>query len=237
MVLGVVIAAGGVGSRMGLGASKQLMELAGRPVLAHTVGIFEPLEPVAQIVIAIDQKDILHCRMEVVDRFGFGKVRSVVPGGANRAQSVKAALAVLDEEVDVVAVHDGARPLFSPALLESGLHELTDSGVDGVVFALPVTDTIKEVEPDTGLITGTPDRSRLWAAQTPQIFRREALEEAHAAKGPVLEKATDDAFLVERSGGRVRVIPGSRENIKLTEPLDVMIAEGILRSRTEADGN
>jgi len=231
MGLAIIIAAGGVGSRMGQNSSKQLMELADVPVLARTIGIFDPLDAVEEIVIAIDQKDILHCRMEVVDKYGFSKVKAVVPGGANRALSVKAALGMLGDGIDLVGVHDGARPLFPASLLEAGLRELDDAGLDGVVFALPVTDTVKEAEAGSGLITGTPDRSRLWAAQTPQIFRREALEKGYAAKAAELEKATDDSYLVERAGGRVKVIAGSRENIKLTEPLDVLFAEEILQRR------
>lgn len=236
MGLAVIIAAGGVGSRMGQGSSKQLMELAGRPVLARTVGIFDSLTAVEEIVIAIDQKYILHCRMEVVDKYGFGKVKAVIPGGANRALSVKGALGTLGDSVDVVAVHDGVRPLFPAQLLETGLRELSESGWDGVVFAVPVTDTVKEAEPATGLVIGTPDRSRLWTAQTPQIFLRGALEMAYEATAATLEEATDDSFLVERSGGRVKLLAGSRENIKLTEPLDLLIAEEILKRREE-EGN
>lgn len=231
MVLGVIIAAGGAGSRMQAGSSKQLLELAGMPVVARTVAIFDALGAVREIIIAIDEEDILRCRMEIVDRYGFARVAAVVPGGAHRALSVRRGLEALGHEVDTVAIHDGARPLFPAELLFLGLGELESGDCDGVVFGLPVTDTIKEAEPGQRLVAATPDRSRLWAAQTPQIFRREMLEKAYEAPEAILAGATDDACLIERAGGRVMMVPGSRENIKITEPLDMMIAAEIIKQR------
>ncbi len=229
MNLGVIIAAGGTGTRMGAGSSKQLLDLAGRPVLAHTVAIFDAYAGVAAIVIAIEPDDIERCRAEVVEKYGFSRVTEVVPGGSSRAESVKTALEALDPAADTVLVHDGARPMFPAGLLEKGLAEL-EKGPDGVVFGVRVVDTIKEVNAG-GAVLGTPGRERLWAAQTPQIFRREVLERAYRMPAAVLAQATDDAMLVEIAGGKVKMVMGSIENIKITTPVDLAVAAEILRRR------
>lgn len=231
MNLAVIIAAGGEGTRMKADSSKQFLELAGISVVARSVALFDRMETVEEIVIAIDPGDVLRCRLEVVDRHGFSKVKAVVAGGESRALSVKNALNALSVEIDTVAVHDGARPLFPPELLGGGLDEIEKGGCQGVVFGLPVKDTIKETDSVTGLVTSTPERSRLWAAQTPQIFSRQALEKAYGARREILKTAPDDAFLVELAGGKVKMLPGSPENIKLTEPLDLVIAGEILKRR------
>jgi 2-C-methyl-D-erythritol 4-phosphate cytidylyltransferase len=231
MQLGVIIAAGGIGSRMGLGQSKQLHHLAGKPVLAHTILIFDQISQVRDIIVAIDAADIEQFQSEVAEGYGFTRLREAVAGGSSRVESVKNALAVMAPELDTVLIHDGARPLFVPELLKQGMTEFTRETCDGIVFGLPVTDTIKETRADGKLIAGTPDRGRLWQAQTPQVFSREAIEEAYKAPTEVLTRATDDSFLVERAGGVVKMVAGSRENIKLTEPADLVIAEAILKSR------
>lgn len=229
MRLTAIIAAGGIGSRLKTGGSKQLLELAGQPVLARTAAIFEHHLAVNEIIIAIEPADIDRCRAEVVERFGLQKVTAIVPGGDSRARSVKNALESVSPDTDTVLIHDGARPLFPTELLADGLAALENA--DGVVFALPVTDTIKETAADN-VITATPTRERLWAAQTPQIFHREILASAFAVSDEALSAATDDASLVERAGGRVKIVRGSEENIKITRPLDLLVAEAIIRRRS-----
>ena len=231
MHLAAIIAAGGIGSRMGTGSSKQLMALAGRPVLAHSVEIFEGAGEVEEIVIVIDAADVERCRAEIVEAYGYAKVRSVTGGGAHRSASVSNGLSELGRGIDTVLVHDGARPLFPIELLEDGLMDLSSCDCDGIVFGLPVTDTVKEVEAGGRAVESTLDRSRLWAAQTPQIFKREILEEAYRVPDDILARATDDASLVERAGGRVMMTEGSPENIKITRPEDIIVAEEILRRR------
>jgi len=245
--IAAIIAAGGIGSRMGAGSSKQMMMLAGKPVLAHTAAIFQDASEISEIVIVIDAADVERCREEVVARHGLDKVSAVVAGGENRALSVLNGMRVLGPEAGAVLVHDGARPLLPEELLHSGISEFavsssgghggrasSESAVsscDGVVFGIPVTDTIKEIEPETRIVATTPDRSRLWAAQTPQLFTRSVFESAYDAADEVLADATDDASLVERAGGVVKMVMGSPENIKLTTPMDVLVAEEILRRR------
>lgn len=232
MRLSAIIAAGGIGERMGAGGSKQLMVLAGMPVLSRTIAIFQALDVVGEIIVAIDPDDLERCRSEVVEAGGFDKVSSLVAGGDYRSMSVHNALQQIDPRTDIVLVHDGARPLFPGELLEPGLAILEDGTADGVVFGVPVIDTIKEAG-IAGVIVRTPDRTSLWAAQTPQIFKRGILEEAYDQPQKVLAEATDDSSLVESVGGRVYMAQGSPENIKLTTPLDLRVAEVIIAGREE----
>lgn len=150
-----------------------------------------------------------------------------VPGGEHRSQSVRAALAAADG--DPVIVHDAARPLVTAQIVRAALDELAAHGCDCVIAAAPVTDTIKQVS--DGAVTRTLERSALWAVQTPQVFRRAALERALSAPDDVLAAATDDAWLVERAGGSVRVVTAPRENLKVTTPGDLQVAEQALSQR------
>jgi len=150
-----------------------------------------------------------------------------VPGGAHRSLSVRAALSAA--EGDPVIVHDAARPLLTAELVRAALDELQRHGCDAVIAAAPVTDTIKQAQ--DGLVVRTLERSSLWAVQTPQVFRRTALERALSAPDDVLASATDDAWLVERAGGTVRVVPSPVANLKITTPLDLQVAELALRER------
>jgi 2-C-methyl-D-erythritol 4-phosphate cytidylyltransferase len=152
-----------------------------------------------------------------------------VPGGAHRSLSVLAALNAAAG--DPVIVHDAARPLVRAQDFQAALDELERHGCDGVIAAAPVADTIKQVGPD-GVVARTLDRSLLWAVQTPQVFRRAALARALSAPADVLAGATDDAWLVERDGGTVRVIASPPENLKVTTPADLQVAELALRERT-----
>ena len=147
-----------------------------------------------------------------------------IPGGARRRDSVAAGLAALPVDAEIVLVHDAARPLATPALCRRVLERLVAGGVDGVVPAIPVRDTLKRVEADW--VVGTVDRSGLVAIQTPQGFVLESLRAAHAADD---DDASDDALLVERWGGAVAVVPGEETNLKITFPADLAVAEGLLR--------
>jgi 2-C-methyl-D-erythritol 4-phosphate cytidylyltransferase len=155
---------------------------------------------------------------------------TAVTGGSCRSQSVAIALAAAGE-CEIVLVHDAARPLVSTELLERTIAALrTDAGADAAIAAAPVTDTIKRVDEGGGVLE-TLDRSGLWAVQTPQVFRRSALERALHVPEEELERATDDAWLVERSGGRVIIVPAHEENLKVTSPADLRIAEMLVSAR------
>jgi len=153
-----------------------------------------------------------------------------VPGGEHRSQSVRAALAA--GVGDPVVVHDAARPLVTAQVVQATLADLASSGCDGAIAAAPVPDTIKRTDGHR-VVTRTLDRSSLWAVQTPQVFRREALERALDVPDELLAEATDDAWLVERAGGSVRVVAASPENLKVTTPADLRVAELALLGRVK----
>jgi 2-C-methyl-D-erythritol 4-phosphate cytidylyltransferase len=212
-----LIVAAGRGERLGLGRPKALVLLAGRPMLEWSVDALRQVGTVQKIVVALPP--------EHVDAAPSGTV--AVAGGDFRSQSVRAALSA-SEAGDPVIVHDAARPLARPELFEAALAELAGSGADGVVAAAPVPDTIKEVGADGATVTRTLDRRTLWAIQTPQVFRRAALQEALGQPEDLLRQATDDAWLIERAGGIVRVLPNVQPNVKVTTEVELRLAESLL---------
>jgi 2-C-methyl-D-erythritol 4-phosphate cytidylyltransferase len=221
-----VIAAAGSGERLGAGGPKAFVELAGRPMLGWSLLAFNEAQSVAQIVIASPPG--MEERVEELAGEAGVEVR-VVEGGEHRSESV--AYALIQADQDLVVVHDAARPLVTAELIDAIVARLAaDEEMAGVIAAAPVTDTIKEASISRRVIK-TPERSRLWAVQTPQVFRRAALERALDVSAEVLAQATDDAWLVERTGGRVRVVESDATNLKVTTPHDLRVAEFLLRER------
>lgn len=221
MAIALIVAAGS-GERLGAGRPKALVELAGRPMLDWSLQALAASPEIEQVVVA------LPAGAGLPEVSGEGVIG--VEGGATRSESVRCALEVA-QEGDTVLVHDAARPLLTPAIVRHVLAALAaDVDADAAIAAAPVTDTIKRVA-DHGGVLETLDRSSLWAVQTPQVFRREALEHALAQPADVLGEATDDAWLVERAGGRVIVASVAAENLKVTTPLDLEIAGELLLRR------
>jgi 2-C-methyl-D-erythritol 4-phosphate cytidylyltransferase len=213
MAVALLVAAGS-GERLGAGRPKAFVVLAGRPMLEWSVE-------------ALRAAGIEHVVVAAPPGTTWEGDVTVVPGGPTRSASVQAALAAAPPDEDVV-VHDAARPLVTPEHFRAALAGLADA--DCAIAAAPLTDTVKEAGPDR-LVTATLDRSRLWAIQTPQAFRRAALERALDVSEDVLAAATDDAWLVERAGGTVRVVESSPANLKVTTPQDLLIAEHLLADR------
>jgi len=221
-VVGVVIAAAGKGQRMKTDINKQFLLLAGQPVLKYSVETFSALKEVSQVVVVAHPQEVEHCRRLL----GNERVQ-VVAGGKERQDSVYLGLRTLAQDTKLVAVHDGARPLLSSALVLSLLHKATEWGA--VIPAVPVKDTLKEVT-DDGVIVSTLDRTKIWQAQTPQVFPYRSLVYAYEQAVAEGFYATDDASLYERYCGRVRVITGDYRNIKITTPDDLLIAEALIRA-------
>jgi 2-C-methyl-D-erythritol 4-phosphate cytidylyltransferase len=235
MAVALILAAGR-GERLGSDRPKALVELAGRPLLQWSVDVLEQVHAIEQIVLALP--------MGVEAPAG----TTGVEGGALRSQSVRAALHAAGPG-DPVLVHDAARPLFTAELVQATLAAVAREGVDAAIAATPVTDTIKRATHAPGgvidgvrhregvhaaanpvplVVAETLDRAGLWAVQTPQVFRREALVRALDVPRDVLAQATDDAWLVERAGGVVVLVPAPPENLKITTPLDLALAEMLL---------
>lgn len=223
----VVVPAAGRGERLGAGVPKALRPLGGRPMLVHAVQALSAAELVSQIVVAAPPTLV-----EVVSRL-LGPGIQVLPGGAERLDSVRAALRALDDDIRVVLVHDAARPLTPPSLVDAVAAAVL-AGAPAVIPVLPVTDTVKEVDAD-GRVIRTPPRAGLRAVQTPQGFRREVLEAAYAGMDDAVSAATDDASLVELLGLPVMTIPGADEAFKVTRPTDLLLAEAMLARRPLAE--
>jgi 2-C-methyl-D-erythritol 4-phosphate cytidylyltransferase len=217
----VIIPAGGAGSRMG-GVRKPLLELCGEPLLARALRPFLERGDVHCIVVALPRE--LH-ESPPAWLAADPRVRTV-EGGAERSDSVRNALAAVPADAEIILVHDAARPLVTAAIIERCVAAAAEGR--SAVAAVPVVDTIKEVD-DGGRVVGTPDRRRLWAAQTPQAFPAGVLRNAHRRAAADGVGATDDAALVDRYGGTVIVVAGAPENIKITTPADVALAETLLQ--------
>lgn len=228
MKVAAIIPAAGKGRRMGHPFPKHYIRLEDRPILAYTIEAFEKCTGVNQVFVVVMSGEEEYCLKEVVERYGFKKVLKIVIGGERRQDSVYNGIKELDEDTDIVVVHDGVRPFVSPELINETVK--LAMYVDGVVAALPVKDTIKEISPD-GFIKGTPERESLWNAQTPQTFKKRIIEEAFERAFTDNFSGTDESSLVERLGGRVKIIEGSHENIKITTKEDLLLAEFILRMR------
>jgi len=216
--VGAIIAAAGRSQRMG-GSDKLFAVVGDKPLLAHTLSAFDACRGVDRVVLVLAPENMERGR-ELVAEAGFGKV-TVCQGGERRQDSVRNGLEAL-ASCQWVVVHDGARPLVTAALIERGLEAAKKTGA--AIAALPIGDTVKEVEPPD-LIARTLSRGRLWAAQTPQVFRCDILRQAHQqAQG----ETTDDAALVEMLGYQVRVFEGSPLNIKVTTAADLAVVEALL---------
>jgi 2-C-methyl-D-erythritol 4-phosphate cytidylyltransferase len=221
-----IVVAGGSGRRFG--RMKQFSLLGGRPVLGWAVAACRPCSAGVVLVLPADTRTDAGAESDVDAVAGAHGADAVVTGGATRAESVRRGLAAVPDGAGVIVVHDAARPLASPALFAAVVAAVTDAGADGAVPGIPPSDTIKTVD-ESGRVTSTLDRAALVAVQTPQAFRGSVLRQAHA--GPLPDGATDDAMLVEAMGGTVRVVPGERHNLKITDPDDLAAAERLLAER------
>ena len=227
MATGIITAAG-AGSRLEQGTPKLEAELLGRPIVMYSLLAFEEARSIDEIILVVPAERLEEWLPVRLREMGIEKAASTIAGGDTRQESVRLALEITGDEIGTVVVHDGARPLVTPGMIDSV--SAVPAGFDGVVVVVPVTDTIKEV--DAGVVVRTPDRRLLVAVQTPQAFDLEKLRLAHSAAKADGFAGTDDAVLVERMGGNVMVVPGSRENIKVTYPEDLARARDIILSRS-----
>ena len=223
----VIIAAAGMSNRMGSGINKQFISIDNKPILAHTIGKFEDCRYVDEIIVVTKEGEIDYCRKEIVRRFGFKKVSTIVKGGEKRQDSVYNGILALDEKSNIILSHDGARPFVKSKNIIDGIEGAFEYGA--CVIGVPVKDTIKVVKDED--IYRTPERDFLWAAQTPQCFKRDIIVEAYRKAKEDDFVGTDDSSFVERLGIDVKMIMGSYENIKITTPEDLIIAESILKDK------
>jgi 2-C-methyl-D-erythritol 4-phosphate cytidylyltransferase len=225
-IAAVIVAAGN--SRRMQGINKTWAMLGGKPLLAQSISVFEQSGLVDDIVLVLAQEALAQ-GARLCEQEGWQHIRALVPGGAWRRDSVLAGLAALSPIPSYVLIHDGARPFVTAALIEQGLAAARQHGA--AVAAVPVKDTIKRAGPD-GLVLETLDRAALWSVQTPQVFAYDLILTAHRTTDPTWD-ATDDAALVERTGHPVALFMGAYENIKITTPDDLLIAEARLHRLAE----
>lgn len=225
MATGLILAAAGRGERLGSGGPKALCRLAGEPIVVHALrgALSSGAIDVSAVAAPFDMVDEFKALVA-----GEAENVAVVPGGSGRPESVAAALASLPPDVDTVLVHDAARCLAPPEVFAAVAGAVAE-GAAAVVPAVAVADTIKRVDGDQ--VVGTPDRATLRAVQTPQGFRRDVLEAAHATPTAAV---TDDAGMAESAGYAVRVVPGHDEAFKITRSVDVLLAEAVLARRAES---
>jgi 2-C-methyl-D-erythritol 4-phosphate cytidylyltransferase len=225
MITAALIPAAGRGQRMGLDIEKQFLPLGGKPLLAYTLARFEATPTINRIVVIVPSGRETFCYQEIIVPWGLRKVTHIIAGAETRQRSVMAGFSCLDEDVDVVVIHDGARPFVTPALIRAAIDAAVVYG--NAVAAIPESDTLKRVSGE-GTVIETVDRRNLWRAQTPQAFRRPILQGALAYAAQQNLDATDEASLLESLSWPVRIFPGSVWNFKVTSPDDLALAELVL---------
>ena len=224
-MLSAIIVAAGSSQRMGF--DKLLALLGDLPVLAHTLDAFERTLSVDEILLVARAERVGEFE-ELVRQQGFKKVRSVIPGGEQRHDSVRAGLQRLNENATYVAVHDAARPLVTPEQIERVFELARLHG--GAALAEPITNTVKRAD-ESGVVTGSISRENLYAMQTPQIFARDLLDKAYAKIGAANLAVTDEVSAVEHLGAKVVLVPNEEWNIKITYPRDLLLAQAVLARR------
>jgi len=223
-----LIPAAGMGKRMQAGINKQYLLIGGIPIVGRTIALFEETPYVDDIYVITPEQEIAYCRSEIVERYGFAKVRAIIPGGRERQHSVLNGLRAINgtSEDSVILIHDGVRPFINGEILEQAVTVARD--YDGALVAVPAKDTVKVVT--DGIVRETPTRETIWLAQTPQAFRYGIIRTAHEMADAEGFLGTDDASLVERMGREVHVVLGDYRNIKITTPEDLVLAEAFLKT-------
>lgn len=217
-----IIPCAGSGVRMGAGRAKQFLEIQDKPILAMTLEKFQACPLIDSITLVVPMADIDFCKKEIVERYKFDKVDKIILGGERRQDSVRFGLEASGGDYELVVIHDGVRPFIDIALIEKAIKATRDN--KAIITALPAKDTVKKVN-QAGFVTETYERKGIWLVQTPQVFRFKDIMTAHEkAISEGWDDVTDDASLIEKLGIRVKVIPGSEYNIKITTPHDMELA-------------
>ena len=225
-----IVLAAGKGTRMNAGMNKQFMLINDRPLLAQTLAAFQSCNAIDSIILVAGREELKTCKEQILDVYGFDKVDKLVSGGSERQQSVYNGILELEDDCSIVVIHDGARPILPEGIIEKCID---GAKIYGAVSAgMPAKETIKILN-EEGFVQYTPERGKVWVTQTPQAFKRDIIEKAHETANIKGISGTDDAFLVECMGIKVKMLEGSYENIKITTPEDIILAEAIMRKTVE----
>ena len=228
-----IVLAAGQGKRMNSKVQKQFLLIKGKPVLYYSLSCFQNSREIEEIIVVTGKDSINFCKQEIIEAYGFSKVKAVIAGGRERYDSVYAGLCAC-EDSDYVFIHDGARPFLTEDMIRRGKEAVLASGA--CVIGMPSKDTIK-IADENGMVASTPSRSLVWNIQTPQIFSYTAIREAYErARQQNMADITDDAMVMERFGNmKIKLVEGSYENIKITTPEDILVAEKILEKIQKID--
>lgn len=219
-----IITAAGKGTRMKSDINKQFINIAGTPVLARTIDVFEKCEAIEDIIVVVNEDSLQYCRENIIKQYNFSKVKSLVIGGAERQNSVYKGLCAVNNNCEIVLIHDGARPFVTEKNIIDCILAAKMYGACGI--GVKLKDTIKICDKD-GFVKNTPDRSSLWSVQTPQAFSYNIIIKAHQKAIQSGFIGTDDMVLVEKQGIKVKIIEGNYQNIKITTPDDLILGESI----------
>jgi 2-C-methyl-D-erythritol 4-phosphate cytidylyltransferase len=220
-----IVLAGGAGKRMGSSTNKQFLLLDNKPIIVHTLQVFQDCRPIDGIYLVVNHKDLPMIQEEILEQYHFSKILKLVIGGRLRQDSVRNGLEAIDEACDIVTIHDAARPFVSPSFVEKSICLM--EMFDAIIPAIPAKDTIKTISKE-GFVMKTLERDSLWHVQTPQTFKYELIIKAYREGMAKKLCGYDDSTFIEYFGKKVKVMEGSPYNIKITTPEDLIIAKGIL---------
>ena len=225
-----IVLAAGQGKRMNSKIQKQFLMLKGKPVLYYSLAVFEESPEIDEIILVTGKECIEYCKNEIIEVYGFQIVKLIVPGGQERFDSVYAGICAC-ENCEYVFIHDGARPFVTEEIIVRTKEAVKKYGA--CIAGMPSKDTVKFAD-ENGMVESTPNRSRVWSIQTPQVFAYKLIRNAHEkARQYDMKEITDDSMLIEQYGGvKVRLVEGSYENLKITTPEDILVAEKILEKNS-----
>ena len=226
MKIVALIAAAGKGKRMNARISKPFIPIFGKPILAYTIEKFEKCKLIDKIYLAVNSEEKELCSRDIIIKYNFTKVQELIDGGETRQDSIFNGLKALDKDTDIVVIHDGARPLIEETLIRDSIETAQKYGA--AITAIPIKDTVKK-SGNNFFINKTLNREEIWRAQTPQTFKYDLILPAYHKAYKDKYLATDDAAILERYGHKVKLIIGSEENIKITTPFDIIVAENFLK--------
>jgi 2-C-methyl-D-erythritol 4-phosphate cytidylyltransferase len=222
-----IVVAAGTGSRIGGELPKQFLQLGNKPMIVHSLDLFERSDLIDEVVLVVHQDYLAYASQAIVDEYKLHKIRKITCGGETRQESVLAGLSACPTGIDLVAIHDSARPFLADDLFNSVMAKASETGA--AILAVQAKESIKMG--DNGIVIKTLKRDSIWIAQTPQVFRLAAILDAHQRAAAAKNEATDDSELYEQYCGPVSIIPGSHNNIKITTPADLILAREIIKGR------
>lgn len=223
-----IVAAAGRGKRLGTQIPKPFVMLNNYPIIYYSLNVLSESEVIDYILVIVAKDRVVYCQQEVVEKYKFSKIYNVIEGGEHRQDSIYNGLKKVLPDTDLILIHDGARPFVTHQLIERTIAEAKEIGA--AIVGVPPVDTIKSIN-DEQWVGETLDRDKLVMIQTPQVFRYTLLKDAYEKAYQENFYATDDALLVKRIGGKIKLVDGDYENIKITVPYDLLVAEAILKHR------